>query len=66
MIRAEATRAKEKLRHALCQTDPGPMYLLHKCRGSIDLTRSFLIMWLRCVEMHNTVANIVHITVANS
>jgi hypothetical protein len=38
---------------------------IHKCRELIDPICSFLIVWLRWTEIHNTVASTVHGNVAN-
>jgi hypothetical protein len=40
--------------HVLFQADPGPLHLWSKCKGSIDPSRSFLIVQLRWVKMHST------------
>jgi hypothetical protein len=45
--------------------DLGPLYLGSKCRSSIDSSRSFLIVQLRWIKIHNAVTNIVYSTVAN-
>jgi hypothetical protein len=52
------------------QMRPGPLQLweanAERSTVAIDSSQSFLIVWIRSAEMNNTVANIVHNTLANS